>query len=100
MLRGFWTSFGLNIPGGICRKPPGIKVVITNVGLIRPLWIGVAFIIYGFYLMIFPLPYSFGSGIFDHWPFHSGVLASIFMLGMIIAYFGDRYESKKNKKDE
>ena len=100
MLRGFWTSFGLNIPGGICRKPPGIKVVITNVGLIRPLWIGVAFIIYVFYLMIFPLPYSFGSGIFDHWPLHSRVLASIFMLGMIIAYFGDRYESKKNKKDE
>ena len=54
----------------------------------------------GVFLMIFPLPYSFGSGIFDHLPFHSGVLASIFMLGMIIAYFGDRYESKKNKKDE
>ena len=50
--------------------------------------------------MIFPLPYSFGSGILDHWPLHSRALASIFMLGMIIAYFGDRYESKKNKKDE
>ena len=54
----------------------------------------------GVFLIAFPLPYSFGSAIFDHWPFHSGVLATIFMLGLVIMYFGDQYESKKNKKDD
>lgn len=52
----------------------------------------------GFFLFIpFPLIYSFGSGIFDHWPWNSSVLASLSMLGMIIWWFGDKYESGKDK---
>lgn len=52
----------------------------------------------GFFLFIpFPMIYSFGSGIFDHWPWNSSVLASVGFLGMIIWYFGDKYENGKDK---
>ena len=47
-----------------------------------------------------PLLYSIGSGIFSHWPFNSSVLASIGFLGMIIWYFGDKYENNGGKDGE
>lgn len=56
----------------------------------------------GVFLAAFPLPYSFFSAfpIFDHWPFDSGVLATIMFLGFIIMYFGDKYENKKKDEEE
>ena len=53
----------------------------------------------GIFLIVFPLPYAFFSGfpIFDHWPYNSGVLSAVFCLGLVIMYFGDRYEKKKDK---
>ena len=54
----------------------------------------------GIFLFIpFPILYSFGSGIFDHWPFNSQVLAALAMLGLVIMCFGDKYEDKKNKDE-
>ena len=54
----------------------------------------------GIFLFIpFPLLYSLGSGIFDHWPFNSSVLATLAMLGLVIMFFGDKYEDKKDKDE-